>query len=119
MRRWDALPGVMLAALAATVAAAQTAAPASQSSTGLAATVNGAVISNYDIDQRTALFHLSLDFAVSKIEDGHKGSRSKLLARHCHRLQIVRFSERPQEISVVSSCPAKNTALREHDCPGK
>lgn len=56
MRARDVLLVAVFAAMAATPSAAQNAAAASQSSTGVAATVNGAVISNYDIDQRTALF---------------------------------------------------------------
>ena len=45
--------GAVVAPLAAI---AQTSAPPVRSSTGAAAFVNGAVISNYDLDQRTALF---------------------------------------------------------------
>ena len=45
--------GAVVAPLAAI---AQTAGPPVRSSTGAAAFVNGAVISNYDLDQRTALF---------------------------------------------------------------
>jgi peptidyl-prolyl cis-trans isomerase SurA len=52
------LLGCLGVALAPMGAAAQNAAPfvAAQNSTGVAATVNEAVISNYDLDQRTALF---------------------------------------------------------------
>jgi peptidyl-prolyl cis-trans isomerase SurA len=58
MKRFLQTLGFFATALLSLGAAAQNAAPVlgSQNSTGVAATVNEAVISNYDLDQRTALF---------------------------------------------------------------
>ena len=66
------------AAVAASAATAQTAAPAApRASTGVAAIVNEFVISNYDLDQRTALFAATSGVALGK--DNEAQIRAQIL----------------------------------------
>ncbi len=67
---FTAMASVPVAAAAQTAGAAKSGEPAtivaSESSTGMAATVNGELISNYDLDQRTALFVVTSGVHPSK-----------------------------------------------------
>src|SRR5262249_8387287 len=69
------------------------------------------------IGDRTALFHLALDFFVSEIKNCHQGRWPKLLARDYDGFQSRRFAESTQEPRVGLLRSAEGKPFGEDDGP--